>query len=230
MLTVSTFNIQNNYFKYDIFKANTIINYLKDNKIDVLNLQEVYTKLDRDITRGLNKINYKMVGKYRGRSKIVFRPFNESTPIITNREIIDIDNYRLPFLPSVQKRIMTRIVIRYNKELVSIYNTHLDYKFNSVKERELNRIYEIISKDKNKIILTGDFNLKINNNILLNFIDKLKKLNIIRIPLDEKTLKWSRYNRAIDHIFISDSFKVIEKEVVKDLDISDHYPLLIKLK
>lgn len=230
MLVISTFNIKNDYFKYDKEKTTKIIEYLKKNKIDILNLQELYKKLDKDLSKELKKINYKKIGKYRGASRLLLRPFNESTPIITNKDIISVKHYKLPFLPSIQKRIMTKVIIKYNNELVSIYNTHLDFKFDSVKERELDKIYEIISKDKNKIILTGDFNLKINKKIFNDFIDKLSVLNIERIPINEKTLKQSMFNRAIDHIFISKEFELVDMEVIKDLDISDHYPVLIKLK
>ena len=230
MLVISTFNIKNDYFKYKKDKTNTILNYLRDNNIDVLNLQELYFRLDKDLSKELKKINYKKIGKYRGISRILLKPFNESTPIITNKNILDIKHFKLPFFPSLQKRVMTKIVIKYNNELVSIYNTHLDFKYDKVKKKELDKIYKIISKDKNKIILTGDFNLKNNKEIFNDFVDKLDKLGIIRIPLDEKTLKQSMYNRAIDHIFISKEFKIIDKEVIKTLDISDHYPLLIKLK
>lgn len=230
MLVISTFNIKNDYFKYKKDKTNTILKYLKDNNIDILNLQELYLKLDKDLSKELKKINYKKIGKYRGISRILLKPFNESTPIITNKDIVEIKHFKLPFIPSLQKRVMTKIVIKYNNELVSIYNTHLDFKFDKVKKKELDKIYKIISKDKNKIILTGDFNLKNNKEIFNDFVDKLNKLGIIRIPLDEKTLKQSMYNRAIDHIFVSKEFKIVDKEVIKTLDISDHYPLLIKLK
>ena len=230
MLVISTFNIKNDYFKYKKDKTNTILKYLKDNNIDILNLQELYFRLDKDLSKELKKINYKKIGKYRGISRILLKPFNESTPIITNKDIVEIKHFRLPFFPSLQKRVMTKIVIKYNNELVSIYNTHLDFKYDKVKKKELDKIYEIISKDKNKIILTGDFNLKNNKEIFNDFVDKLNKLGIVRIALDEKTLKQSMYNRAIDHIFISKEFKIVDKEVIKTLDISDHYPLLIKLK
>ena len=50
-----------------------------------------------------------------------------------------------------------------------------------------------------------------------------------RVPLNEKTLKLSRYSRAIDHIFLSEGFILKEKEVVKNLSISDHYPVMIEL-
>ena len=124
---------------------------------------------------------------------------------------------------------MTKIVIEYNNELISIYNTHLDNRNENVQEKELKRITKILEKDKNKIILTGDFNLKINKGIFISFMKRLSKLNIVRVEIDEKTLKQSNYNRAIDHIFVSKDLKVIDKKVIKDLEISDHYPILIKI-
>ena len=229
MLVISTFNIKNDYRKYTKEKTKDIIKYLKDNKIDILNLQEVYKKLDKDLSKELKTINYKRIGKYRGISRLFLRPFNESTPIVTNKKIVEVKHYKLPFLPSIQKRIMTKVVIDYNNELISVYNTHLDFKFDKVKKRELDRIYEIISKDKNKVILTGDFNLKVNKKIFLNFIEKLKEINIIRVQINEKTLKQSMYNRAIDHIFVSKDFDILDARVIKELEISDHYPVLIRI-
>lgn len=230
MLVISTFNIKNDYYDYKKEKTKMIIDYLKDNKIDVLNLQEVYKKIDKDLSKETKKINYKKIGKYRFKSILFLRPFNESTPIITNKRIIEVKHYQLPFLPSIQKRIMTKVVIKYKQKLISIYNTHLDYKFDKVKKKELNKILEVISKDKNIIILTGDFNLKTNKEIFLNFIDQLKKMGIKRVQLNEKTLKQSMFNRAIDHIFISNELELLDKKVIKNLSISDHFPLLIKIK
>ena len=51
MLVISTFNIKNDYYKYNIDKTKDIINYLNKNQIDILNLQEVYKKLDKDLKR-----------------------------------------------------------------------------------------------------------------------------------------------------------------------------------
>ena len=99
-----------------------------------------------------------------------------------------------------------------------------------VKKRQLKRILKIISKDKNPIILMGDFNLKTNKELFLDFISKLELLNIKHIDILDKTLKSSKYHRAIDHIFISEDFTLLEKKIVKDIPISDHYPVIIKVK
>lgn len=221
MLTISTFNIQN---KEDKNKIKFIKNYLIDNNIDILNLQEAYPKFMRGFQSDLK--DYKVTGNYR---YLYFPKINESNPIITNKKVLYSKTYNLPHLPSLLNRIITKTVVIIDNREISIYNTHLDYQYLSVKKRQLNKILKLIKKDKNPIILTGDFNLKNNKEIFNDFTEKLEKLNIYRVQIDEKTFKPSKYKRAIDHIFISKDFKLVDKNVVKDIETSDHYPVLIRV-
>ena len=230
MITISTFNIQNDIKNYKKEKQDIIINYLKKNKIDILSLQEVYSKLDKDLTKTISTINYSIKGDYRFFLKRILNRINEKTPIITNKKILSSKTYHLPYLPSLLKRVITKIEIEDNNKIISIYNTHLDYKYDVAKKRQLKRILKIISKDKNLIILTGDFNLKNNNPIFIDFVKELKKLGINHIDMKNKTLKCSKYKRAIDHIFLSKEFSVISKEIIKDIPTSDHYPIIMKIK
>ena len=66
----------------------------------------------------------------------------------------------MPFLPSLLRRVLTKEIVIIEGKEVSIYNTHIDYLSEIAKRRQLKKILKIISKDKNPIILTGDFNLK----------------------------------------------------------------------
>ena len=150
-------------------------------------------------------------------------------PIITNKKVIEKKIYHLPFFPSFLKRIVTKVVIEYNGRLISIYNTHLEVRNQKVKERQLKKIYNLISKDKNLIILMGDFNLKNNKEIFNEFEDLLKTKRIYRVEFNHKTLKISKYKREIDHIFLSNEFKLLDKKVIEDLDISDHYPIMVEV-
>ena len=52
MLRISSFNIQNDFSKYNINKSKEIYNYLVQNKINILGLQEVYSKINKG---GYNK-------------------------------------------------------------------------------------------------------------------------------------------------------------------------------
>ena len=227
-MKISTFNIQNNYKSYDNCKTRDIYNYLKDNDIDILALQEVFGRCSDDL-EVLLKNKYHMVGKYRFLSKFLLRRFNEKNPIITKYKIISFKTYNLPFIPSLLKRVITHVVIEYKGKEISIYNTHLEVFISNVKKRQLKKIYNLIANDPREKILMGDFNLKNNNPLFLNFVNSLEEIGMKRVPLNEKTLKLSRYSREIDHIFLSEGFILKEKEVVKNLSISDHYPVMIEL-
>lgn len=229
MIVISSFNIQNDIKKYSKKKEEKIISYLKDNKIDILNLQEVYSKLDKDLSKDIISLNYNMFGKYRFFLKRILNRINEKTPIITKYKVINNKTYNLPFLPSTLKRVMTKVEVEINGKLVSIYNTHLDYMLDITKKRQLKKILKILQKDNNPIVLTGDFNLKNNNDIFNNFVEEMKKLNINHIDVLDNTWKPSKYHRAIDHIFLSDDFVLNSKKIVKNIDISDHYPILIEI-
>ena len=50
-----------------------------------------------------------------------------------------------------------------------------------------------------------------------------------KVDINEKTFKEEKENYSIDHIFIDNSFKLIKKEVVKTLGISDHYPIVVEI-
>lgn len=226
MITICTFNIQNNFKNYNSTKSKQIIKLLKNKNIDVYNLQEVYSKIDKDLKKTIKSLAYTINGTYRF---LIPTRYNEKNPIITNKKVISNRTYHLPFLPSITKRIMTKVVIEDNGKLVSIYNTHLEVRKEKVKERQLKRILKILKKDNNPIILTGDFNLKTNNEMFNKFIKELESIGIKHIDIADKTLKISKYHRAIDHIFISEEFKLISKDRITDLEISDHYPVLIQI-
>lgn len=226
MITICTFNIQNNFKNYNSTKSKQIVKLLKNKNIDVYNLQEVYSKIDKDLKKTIKSLAYTINGTYRF---LIPTRYNEKNPIITNKKVISNKTYHLPFLPSITKRIMTKVVIEDNGKLVSIYNTHLEVRKEKVKERQLKRILKILKKDSNPIILTGDFNLKTNNEMFNKFIEELESIGIKHIDIADKTLKMSKYHRAIDHIFISEEFKLISKDRITDLEISDHYPVLIQI-
>lgn len=229
MLRISTFNIQNDFSNYSKAKTVDIVNYLTKNKIDILGLQEVFSKCNKDLEKELENCNYNISGKYRFYLHFLLKRFNEKVPVVTNKEIIESKTYHLPAFPSPLKRIVTKTVILYNGKLISIYNTHLDFMLDSVKKRELRKLLKLIQKDDNLIVLLGDFNLKNNNKLFIDFFKALEESNIYRVDVGEKTLKVSKSKRAIDHIFLSQEFKLKKMEVIKNVEISDHYPILIEV-
>ena len=227
-MIISTFNIKNDYSFYNKNKSLEIAKYIRNNRIDILGLQEVFYKCDEDLKKELN--GYNIIGNYRFKTRLFHPTDNEKTPIITKNNIILSNTYNLPYKPSKLKRVMTHIVILDNNKEISIYNTHLEAKIDKVKCDELNEIYNIISSDNRPKILMGDFNLKETDDIFVNFINELKDININRVDINERTFKAEKDNRAIDHVFISNDFKVVNSFVIKDLLISDHYPVIVEIK
>ncbi len=230
MLTISTFNIQNNGKSYQQEKAVQIKKYLEDYAIDLLNLQEVFIPCENDLLKLLKDTSYRLYGTYRYKLGIMKR-INEKTPVLTQKRVLFHKTYHLPFLPSLLKRIVTKVVIQEDDgRKITVLNTHLDYKYDITKKRQLNFLLKLISKEENPMIITGDFNLKNNKKIFLDFIDKLEGLGIYHVETSDKTLKQSKYKRAIDHVFYSKDFTLLDVKIVKDLLISDHYPVLVKIK
>ena len=127
--------------------------------------------------------------------------------MITNKPIISTKTYHLPHLPSLLNRIITKTIIKLDSQEITVLNTHLDYKYTLAKKRQLQAILKLLKKETNPVILTGDFNLKNNKELFNNFVKDLENLNIYHVEIDEKTLKTSKYKRAIDHIFLSKNFK-----------------------
>ena len=218
MLTISTFNIFNDNNKDKYLE---IEKYIKEYNIDILGLQEAYPKVVKKLS-----LTHQVTGKFR---YLYFPRHNEANPIITNLEILKTKTKWLPYLPTLIPRIVTITTIKYNKEVINVINTHLAYENNQVQEKELNKLLEILKSLANPIILMGDFNLKNNNPIFINFINELEKLDIYQVPINEKTYKSPNNVRAIDHIFLSKKFKIDSYEVIKDLPISDHYPIIVKI-
>lgn len=230
MITIATFNIKNNYNDYDKRKSLKIYNLIKKKNIDILCMQEVFSKCKMDLCEIIKNTDYNMYGKYRYRMKI-FDHINESVSIITKLNVLEHATFHLPYLPSTLKRVITRVVVDTDEfGKIVILNTHLDFMFDIAKKRQLKRILKIVKCEQYPTIVTGDFNLKNNNNVFNNFVDEMSNLGLKRVVINEKTLKQSRYRRAIDHIFIPNNFKLIKTEVIKDLDISDHYPVLIQIE
>ena len=69
------------------------------------------------------------------------------------------------------------------------------------------------------------------SNVLTSFIKKLELLGIKHMDIQGRTFKKSKRDMPINHIFISDSFKVKSVEKIKDskVSFSDHYPILLEI-
>lgn len=228
-----------------------LANHIIDGEYDIVGTQEMSMNFTNRIKEYLT--DYKLYGKYRSNFRLLglilpeVRNYSENNKIMTKDEVIDEKTIHLPFIPfnikelyrglkkgSLMRRIATTTLIN-SKEFGKIYvvNTHLDYYIGSVQKKQLKKIYKLlyVKSMSYPIILTGDFNLEVGNPIFDEFISNLESIGVIRVPINHKTnAKKYRNQTAIDHIFISDKFKINSYGVINDenlKEVTDHHPIYV---
>lgn len=250
-IKIATFNVRNNskrlfycgVSKNGVDYAKILAHHINRTHIDIIGSQELVSGYIRRLKKLLPL--YKFAGEYRKGNKKRIYIANESNSIITKLNIIKTKTKYLPYLPKsiisflkdylqVIPRIITSALIETNnKNKIYFFNTHLAYTFKDVQERQLKKVLEIIKKQVGKypIILTGDFNMDIYNPLFKDFIDKLEELNITRVPVNETTHTLVD-DPAIDHIFISKEFKLVNLKIGNEIlnSISDHKIIEIEVQ
>lgn len=240
LLKIGTLNLKNDEInRKSIDNGLIVANHIKNEHYDILGTQELTKHFTNKIKENLGE--YKFYGKYRY-NKIISKikkinDFNENNNIITKHKVIKTKTKKLPSIPfNIKKliyriknyyiisRIMTISLIKIENKKIVFINTHLDYRFDDIKIRQYKYLIKQIKKYlKYSIILTGDFNAEKDNKLFKEFINELEKLNIKRIEINDKTNERKyKAKTAIDHIFISKDFKVIEKGINNLDDITDH--------
>ncbi len=228
-----------------------LANHIIDGEYDIVGSQEMSMNFTNHLKSFLT--NYNFYGKYRSNFKILglifpkIRNYSENNKIMIKDEVLNEKTIYLPFIPSNIKEIykglkkgslMRRIAscaLVNSKELGKIYviNTHLDYYIGSVQKKQLKKLYKhiYIKSMTYPIILTGDFNLEVGNPIFDEFITKLEYIGIKRVPINDKTnAKKYRNKTAIDHIFLSNKFKINSYGRVNDenlREVTDHHPIYV---
>lgn len=133
-------------------------------------------------------------------------------------------------------RICVVCHFEYDKISYLIVNTHIDNSDSDNKIKQLKILKSIIDKelkDKEHLILLGDFNMSLDNKRFYEFIKNNKYLDPFK---DEKISSFpSKPNmKMIDHILLDKNFKIKDKIIdVESNDfgyISDHYPIICEIE
>lgn len=241
-MKVASFNVQNYYInkKEKVNNLEVFFDILDSENIDILSTQELTYSYVKKLKPYLNKYNF--YGKYRTPFKRL--PFNENNNIITNKDVIKVDNIKLPWIPrkfkeivsNIKKgtlipRIATIIIIKNKGKDICIINTHLTNRGKYLRIRQLNKLIKVIDKYSNyPIILTGDFNTTLDDSSFKEFIDSLKSYNISRVSINENTWYSKKGNgKTIDHIFVSNSLPIKDYGIIKTNNISDHDLIYVEI-
>lgn len=244
LLKVGSFNVKDNNInrsggmrKNGISNADILAGIIEEKNFDLLGTQELTIKYVNELSLRLKK--YRFYGNYRYGNLFLKMPFNENNNIITNKNVIFQNTIFLPWIPdtfsdlkksivkmSLMPRIATIIIIEeqaYGK--ICMINTHLDYQIPSIQIRQLQVLKEIIVKYSSKypIILTGDFNMEVEDKNFNNFISEIKSNGIERVEINKNT--WydkSGVGKTLDHIFIPKTWKIQNADLVDLKGTSDH--------
>ena len=227
-----------------------ILEFLSAEKADIINLQEVRESKDPNYQYQTEKIiKDNLDYKYSSFAPAFFDTVENSEsgnlilskyPIIQSDSVFFFGNYsdythgqNPKYLPTVPRNIQ-HTKIRVGDKLINNFNlqgiwAHRDGS-DSPSRIKISEIVINQIKNKEKVILTGDFNAQegtktINNieNYLINIFKRERKSSF---NMRQKTDP-GYASAVVDFIFISKDLRLISKSM-PNVDISDHLPLIAK--
>lgn len=237
-----------------------VINFIKENDIDIVNLQEVsggrvsQTKgLDcfKDLKKSLNACNGQLVpswqiendqSSYFGNAIFFKKEF-----ILNKKEIFWLKEFRE--IPYYSSDIITDDTFPRNALLLRldcfgktiwIINTHLargdNHKDNPIKLSQGKKLYAKVAQINEPFILSGDFNVTLDSQIISWFNNLSRNLtvenNIINTLNPKVHVAQQLFPKglAVDYIFPSKNIRVKSFRLVDEVDLSDHFGLLLEFE
>ncbi len=225
-LKILSYNIRHgvgNDGKINLLK---LVDLIKKHQPDLVALQEI----DSGMVRSGKLFQARIVSLLTGYDEIYGKAVqtqegNYGLAILTKHSYQDFQNIPLPSPEATEPRNMLSVVITLpNSRLIRFCNTQLDYK------SPLNRGIQAALISKNlgfglyPTVLCGNFNAAIDDHTV-DFLPKYwnnagqNDDSPTHIPTD----------RRIDYCWTTkgNDFKLLEYKVLKDVKMSDHYPILI---
>lgn len=226
-----------------ISNADILANKIKENEFDLIGTQELTIKYVNELVIRLK--DYKFYGSYRYGNLLTKIPFNENNNIITSKNVVSQNTIWLPWIAnnfsdfkdsitkmSIMPRIATIVIIKdQNNSEICMINTHLDYQIPSIQKRQLQALKQVVEKYSMKypIILTGDFNMEINDQNFNDFILDIKDKNLKRVEINEST--WYDKNgngKTLDHIFLPNDWDIQNAGIIDLKGASDHKGIFVE--
>ena len=146
---------------------------------------------------------------------------NQGNGILTRYEILETHNYKL--ITRGENRCLSHTTIRLNNEIMHVLTTQLALGKSS-RKYELLQIADIIKRISGPIIFTGDLNTSNESELVA-----IEKAGLKRLETPKTFPSW-KPRRRIDYIFYSDDFEIVSFDVIDEMKISDHLPIIAELK
>lgn len=229
---------------------NNAISFLKQENPDIVNIQEAHMGTDKALDKRFRTVE--ILADILGSKYFYFFPafldlsINNGTengnvifskfPIVSSSgQFIDVPhqkiNTELITDFSTVPRVLQHAVIDIGKTKLNVFNIHGIWGTNDGdNERRLVMSRKIINAVKNKenVILSGDFNVGASTQTIHMIEEELKNVfkNELTTSFNMKIKSGGGFaTSVVDHIFVSPDIKVIDHNC-PDVDISDHLPLV----
>jgi endonuclease/exonuclease/phosphatase family metal-dependent hydrolase len=212
--------------------ADNIIGFVKEVDADILCLQELTThskvNRDRNIPAEIAKLGYEYYyEKTIQRSDInlgngIFSkyPITSKRHVYIQHEDKEIRDY------TKENRIFVEVTININGQELTVGTIHLSYSdyftITDSREKEFQQLLNAISQNKNRFILTGDFNaepeskiIKLLDDHLVNAGPDYKNKSWTTKPFVHNDFKADTLDWRLDYVFTSRDLKVLSSDILK---------------
>lgn len=244
-LRIATWNIKNNYFNISKteLKAASIVQLLKEEKVDILTLQEVNPLLARRIKEKLCdlKDNYKITTNYTKITNSIKNLRIEDNMIISRLVAEKTATLNLPWIPKGLKKFKFFELQKYDMKMtvfsdnLIVNTTYLNHSSTELGKQQMDNINNWLHIEKEteqkEIILTGTLNRKPNEENMIYMAEQLANNGLKIIDNPNNTYIGQTDNQPIDYIIIPDNWEVKSINTLDDyLDVSSHLPVLSEVK
>ena len=137
-------------------------------------------------------------------------------------------------------RAAISLEIKIDSQTMYLINTHLawspDDRDNEIKITQSKMLYEYIQNLGKPVILTGDFNVSPDTKTASQFEEfgeNLTRKNGITNTLNPRTHNAKQLfpkGLAVDFIFIPHAFEIKKFRLIDDIDLSDHFGLVVEVE
>lgn len=210
----------------NLFRVSQVV---KDNKIDVLCLQEVdsisfwsgkfnHTQFLSSLTNLPNFVQ----GLHVKGLNLAY-----GTAILTDNAFINSKTYAFKAVPPLFTKGFVSGSIELNNKTIDIVSLHFDFARKNVRIAQANYVIELFKNRKNSLIICGDFNTDINSKdrVIKNII---KELNLKAYKKDENLFTFNLTKKRIDWILISKDLDFLSYNTI-DKNLSDHFGVCAKI-
>lgn len=258
-LTVMTFNIRLNTASDSLnawpYRKDLVASQVKFSEVDVLGVQEALYNQILDLQQRLSPYKYAGVGREDGKTKGEFSAIFYDT---TKLHCLKSETFWLSQTPgavgskgwdAALPRIVTWCFFEDKRNYKKFYafNTHFDHMGKQARAESAKLLLQKVKEIAGNlpVVITGDFNATYDDEPIKIIIDEsnpahltdTKKISEIPHYGPDGTFTGFRSkeidNRAIDHIFINNTFRVLKHGTISESwngrFSSDHFPVLAVL-